>query len=68
MKENNTVEDGFSSLIDNYIVALEDNSREIAEMLKLLQGKKLTKTEKNMLNKLGRDLARLDKMIDKIGK
>lgn len=67
MKKDKTVEDGFSSLIDSYIVALQDNSREIEDMLKSLKGRKLSKTEKQMLNKFKRDLEKVDKTLDKIG-
>lgn len=67
MKKDKTVEDGFSSLIDSYIVALQDNSREIEDMLKSLKGRKLSKTEKQMLNKFKKDLEKVDKTLDKIG-
>ena len=67
MPKNKTVEDGFSSLIDSYIVALKENSEEIEKMLKLLKNKKLSKSEKKMLNKFKKDLEEVDKPLDKIG-
>lgn len=66
--EKNSVEDGFSSLIDSYIIALEDNSKEISDVLKSLKGRKLSKREKKMFDEFKKELERLDKKLDKIGR
>ena len=66
--KKNKVEDGFSSLIDSYIIALEDNSKEIAEALKSLKGRKLSKKEKKMFDEIKKDLENLDSRLDKIGR
>ena len=68
MQQNNKMDEGFASLMDNYILALEGNSEDIAKMLKLLQGKKLTQTDKQMLAKFQKDLDKVDKKLKKLGK
>ena len=68
MQQNNKMDEGFASLMDNYILALEDNSEDMAKMLKLLKGKKLTANDKQMLAKFQKDLDKVDKKLKKLGK
>lgn len=60
--------DGFSALIDSYTYALEDNSELIAEMLNELSKRDLSKEDKNELKEINRDLEKLDKQLNKLGK
>ncbi len=68
MQKTNKVEEGFASLIDNYIEALDENSKEMVKMLKSLQGKELSATNKKALERIKRGLAKVDRTIDKMGK
>lgn len=61
-------DDGFSALIDSYTYALEDNSEIIAEMLEELSKRELSKDDKNSLKEINRDLEKLDKQLNKLGK
>lgn len=69
-KQQNTTSssDGFSSLLDSYVYALEDNSEIIAEMLEELSKRNLTKADKDELKQLDKDLVKLDKQLNKLGK
>ena len=69
-KQQNTTSssDGFSSLLDSYVYALEDNSEIIAEMLEELSKRKLTKADKDELKQLDKDLLKLDNQLNKLGK
>ena len=68
MQKTNKVEEGFANLIDNYIEALDENSKEMVKMLKSLQGKELSVTNKKALERIKRGLAKVDRTIDKMGK
>ena len=69
-KQQNTAssDDGFSSLMDAYIHALEDNSNIITDMLEELSKRELSEADKNELKQLDKGLAKLDKQLNKLGK
>lgn len=58
---------GFDTLISSYTVALEDNSESIADMLQLLSGRELTKSDLKALRGIKRDLDRINKDLDSLG-
>lgn len=58
---------GFDSLINVHTRALEENSREIAEMLKELSTKSLSRSDIKSINLIKRELKRIDKEIDNLG-
>lgn len=62
------MDDSFSALIDGYTLALEDNSMMITAMLEELSKRELSKDEIKAVNSLGRDLEKIDKNINKLGK
>ena len=69
-KKQSTVssDDGFSSLIDSYIYALEDNSGIIEDMLEELSKRKLSAADKNDLKEIDKNLKSIDKQLNKLGK
>ena len=58
---------GFDGLINVHTYALEENSKEIANMLESLSEKKLSKQELRTLDFIKKELRRLDKEIDNLG-
>lgn len=58
---------GFDGLINVHTHALEENSKEIANMLESLSEKKLSKQELRTLDFIKKELRRLDKEIDNLG-
>ena len=71
MKKNNKnvsqARDGFDSLVAVHTSALQENSREILEMLEILSEKKLSPRDLKTLKYIKRELKDLDDEIDKIG-
>ena len=65
---NQTLDGGFSDLIDCYTVALEDNSIMISTMLEELSKRELSREEKKSLDSIGKELEKIDKNINKLGK
>ena len=68
MASKRSIDDGFSALIDGYTVALEDNSLMITSMLEELSKRELSEDEKKALTSIGKNLERIDKGINKLGK
>ena len=70
-KEKNTqqsqMSSGFSNLMDSYIVALQENSEDIAHALELLKGKNLSASAKNELKGIQKQLKDIDKDLKGIG-
>lgn len=66
VKEPSTMDSGFSSLVDGYTLALEDNSAMITTMLEELATRKLSKEEKNTLSTIGKELEKIDRSINKL--
>ena len=62
------MDDSFSALMDGYTMALEDNSMMITAMLEELSKRELSKDEIKAVNSIGRDLEKIDKNINKLGK
>lgn len=62
------MDSGFSNLVDMYTVALEDNSALIAAMLNELSTRQLTEADKASLKNISKDLKKIDKSINKLGK
>ena len=59
--------DSFNRLMSSYIMALEDNSKDIIDALNLLQHKTLTVEDKKVLNSIGKELKKLNEDLDSIG-
>lgn len=59
--------DGFSSLMDSYIFALEDNSEIITEMLEELSKRELSASDKKELKSINRSIESLDNQLKKLG-
>ena len=62
------MDDGFSSLVDGYTLALEDNSFMITAMLEELSKRELSKEDKKVLDSIGKGLEKIDRNINKLGK
>lgn len=62
------MDDGFSSLVDGYTLALEDNSFMITAMLEELSKRELSKEDKKALDSIGKGLEKIDRNINKLGK
>ena len=62
------MDDSFSALMDGYTMALEDNSMMITAMLEELSKRELSRDEIKAVNSIGRDLEKIDKDINKLGK
>jgi hypothetical protein len=62
------MDDGFSSLVDGYTLALEDNSFMITAMLEELSKRELSKEDKKALDFIGKGLEKIDRNINKLGK
>ena len=62
------MDDSFSALMDGYTLALEDNSMMITAMLEELSKRELSKDEIKAINSISRDLEKIDKNINKLGK
>ena len=60
--------DGFSSLIDAYTYALQDNTEIISQMLEELAKRKLSKKDKDDLKKISREFNSIENQINKLGK
>lgn len=60
--------DSFSILMDSYTVALEDNSLMILAMLEELSKRELSEEERKAIKSIGKDIEKIDKGINKLGK
>ena len=60
--------DSFSILMDSYTVALEDNSLIISAMLEELSKRELSEEERKAIKSIGKDIEKIDKGINKLGK
>lgn len=60
--------DSFSILMDSYTVALEDNSLMISAMLEELSKRELSEEERKAIKSIGKDIEKIDKGINKLGK
>ena len=60
-------QDGFSSLMDSYIFALEDNSEIISEMLEELSKRELSPSDKKELKSINKEIQSLDNQLKKLG-
>ena len=58
---------GFDGLLGAHVSALEDNSKAIEEMLKVLSSKKLTPSNLKELKFIKKELKRLDDNLDSLG-
>lgn len=65
--QQSQMSNGFSSLMDSYIVALQENSEDIAHALELLQGKNLSALAKKELKGIQKQLKDIDKDLKSIG-
>lgn len=65
---SSAMDSGFSNLVDMYTVALEDNSALITAMLNELSTRQLTEADKASLKNISKDLKKIDKNINKLGK
>ena len=61
-------QDGFSSLMDSYIFALEDNTEIITEMLEELSKRELSEEDKKELKSINRGIESLDNQLKRLGK
>ena len=61
------ISNGFSDLMGSYIIALEENSEDIALMLEMLKDKKLSERDKKFLKSFKRQLKEIDSSLEDIG-
>ena len=57
----------FDNMIAGFTKALENNTSSISEVLTILQSKKLSNEQKRQLNRITRDLKRIDNSLNLIG-
>lgn len=58
---------GFNSLIGAYTEALEENSKDIADVLMLLQRKELKDSDRKALRSIKRALKKIDDTLNDLG-
>ena len=60
-------EKGFEALFEAHAKALENNSKSVVEILKILASKNLASKDKEKLRGIKRELGALDMKIDSLG-
>lgn len=58
---------GFNNLMNSYILALEENSEDIASMLSVLKSKKLSDEDKKFLKSFKRQIKHIDDSLKELG-
>ena len=58
---------GFESLMGVHTQALEENSKEVVEILEVLAQRSLSHSQKSDLKKVKNELKSIDKKLDKLG-
>ena len=59
---------GFNDLMGSYIIALQENSDDIAQMLEELTSRKLSVSDKKELNKIKSSLKKMDSDLNSLDK
>ena len=62
------INSGFNDLMGSYIMALQENSDDIAMMLKELTGRSLSASDRKELGKIKRSLKKMDSDLNSLEK
>lgn len=62
------INSGFNDLMGSYIMALQENSDDIAMMLKELTGRSLSASDRKELGKIKRSLKKMDSDLNSLDK
>ena len=62
------INSGFNDLMGSYIMALQENSDDIAQMLEELTSRKLSVSDKKELNKIQSSLKKMDSDLNSLDK
>ena len=62
------INSGFNDLMGSYIMALQENSDDIAMMLKELTGRSLSSSDRKELGKIKRSLKKMDSDLNSLDK
>ena len=62
------INSGFNDLMGSYILALQENSDDIAMMLEELTSRKLSVNDKKELNKIEKNLKKMNTDLNSLGK
>lgn len=62
------INSGFNDLMGSYIMALQENSDDIAMMLKELTGRSLSVSDRKELGKIKRSLKKMDSDLNSLDK
>lgn len=58
---------GFEELLEVHTAALENNSKDVVELLEILSGKELSFKDKESIKKIRKELQSIDNKIDSLG-
>ena len=62
------INSGFNDLMGSYIAALQENSNDITQMLEELTNRKLSAFDKKELNKIQKNLKKVDSDLNSLDK
>ena len=67
LKQKQSKNSGFEELLEVHTAALENNSKDVVELLEILSGKELSFKDKESIKKIRKELQSIDDKIDSLG-